>query len=114
MAMTGSVSRSTSFSVFCTKCVCPFSVFAICASSYAGLFQSLFEVRFLHLRSSRTISGRVDVSIRGAFARLRSFIALPVSHTIIERIAALATSVVESKAIRIPCSRPQSTGTCNT
>ena len=43
-------------------------IFATRASSSTGLFHSLFEVRFLRLRSNRAKSSRVGVSIPDALA----------------------------------------------
>src|SRR5438067_6091559 len=67
-ATTAPVSRSTACSALCARCVRPSFIFAIRASSSAGLFHSLFDVRFLRLRSNRARSSRVGVAIPEAFA----------------------------------------------
>src|SRR6202011_1754777 len=70
-ATTAPVSRSTACSAWCARCVRPSFIFAIRASPSAGLFHSLFDVRFLRLRSNRAKSSRVGVSIPDAFASPR-------------------------------------------
>ena len=52
-ATTAPVSRSTACSTLCAKCVRPSFIFAIRASPSAGLFHSLFDIRFFRLRSNR-------------------------------------------------------------
>ena len=59
----------TACSALWAKCVRPSFIFATRASSSTGLFHTLFEVRFLRLRSSRARSSRVGVSMPDALAR---------------------------------------------
>src|SRR5437773_9853597 len=70
-ASTAPVSRSTACSALCARCVRPSFIFAIRASSSAGLLHSLFDVRFLRLRSNRARSSRVGVVMPEAFASPR-------------------------------------------
>ena len=70
-ATTAPVSRSTACSALCARWVRPSFIFAIRASSSAGLFHSWLDVRFLRLRSSLTRSSRVGVSMPEAFANPR-------------------------------------------
>ncbi len=104
------VSMSTACSALWARWVRPSFIFAIRASSSAGLFHSLFDVRFLRFRSSRAKSSRVGVSIPDALAnpRKNSSYVSPVSRRTIDRIAAFASSVVASMPIRCPFSSPRS------
>jgi hypothetical protein len=70
-ATTAPVSRSTACSALCARCVRPSFIFAIRASSSAGLFHSSFGIRFFRLRSSRVKSSRVGVAIPDARASPR-------------------------------------------
>jgi hypothetical protein len=62
-AITAPESISTACSALWARCVLPFFIFATRASSSMGLLHSLFDVRFLRLRSSRAKSSRVGVSM---------------------------------------------------
>src|ERR1039458_6209338 len=97
--------RSTACSALWARCVLPSFIFAMRESGSAGLFQSLFEVFFLRLRSSRANCSGVGFSMPPALAspvRYSTYFA-PVSRRTIERMAAFASSVVAS----MPTVRPR-------
>ena len=110
VATTAPVSMSTACSSLCAKRVRPSFILVIRASRSGGCSQSLFEALFGRFRSVLTRSSRVGVSIPEATASCsrNSSYPVPSSRRTIERIAAFASSVVESTPSVLPLSSPDS------
>ena len=107
---------STACSALYAMWVEPSFILAMRASGSVALFHSWFDPFFFRFRSIRARSSLLGVAIPLLWAnsvRNASY-RCPLSHRTIERIAALASSVVASTPTILPFSRPRSANTPST